>query len=443
MPTDELAEINGIKPKKLLGDGYEVEVQSQTSKSVYKIKRTLDHYYCTCPSWRNQARVPVDARSCKHIRTLMGDAYEEARLAMKNTGGNTSKDNKKVPEEPKPALKTNKRKRNNDDEDMDEAEETKNGRRKPLAKGKKPTSKVSRKTRNNNEGEDNDNDTGTSVVPPLLLANPWKIDGGLDVTGWWMSEKLDGVRVFYDGMQMLSRLGNPFTPPKELLAKLPKDLTLDGELFGGRQNFSETVSIVKTRNSERWESITFEIFDVPSKGDLPFEDRMDFLETLFGPSGSHADSAFHVVEQTQVEDKDHVIKTLKNIESKGGEGLMLRRPRSIYEGKRSSSLLKLKSFYDAEARVTGYEPGKGRNKGTTGAIKCVMASGKTFNVGSGLSDRQRRNPPKVGSIIVYRFQELTRDGVPRFPTFIGESADKTEPKDADVPEHRKAGPDDV
>lgn len=60
-------------------------------------------------------------------------------------------------------------------------------------------------------------------------------------------------------------------------------------------------------------------------------------------------------------------------------------------------------------------------------------------MGTGLSDKQRKNPPKIGSIIVYRFQELTRDGVPRFPSFTGESADKTKPKDAEIPEHRKAG----
>jgi hypothetical protein len=36
-----------------------------------------------------------------------------------------------------------------------------------------------------------------------------------------------------------------------------------------------------------------------------------------------------------------------------------------------------------------------------------------FNVGTGLSDKVRANPPKVGSIVVYRFQDLTRDGVPR------------------------------
>jgi ATP-dependent DNA ligase len=110
---------------------------------------------------------------------------------------------------------------------------------------------------------------------------------------------------------------------------------------------------------------------------------------------------------------------------------------SVYEGRRSASLLKIKvrvlysvspfcfvrltlvgmflhkTFYDAEARVTGYVSGKGRLAGITGALQCEMESGKKFNVGSGLSDKQRKNPPKIGSIITYRFQELTRDGVPR------------------------------
>ncbi|KAF9260515.1 hypothetical protein L218DRAFT_1002648 [Marasmius fiardii PR-910] len=68
-----------------------------------------------------------------------------------------------------------------------------------------------------------------------------------------------------------------------------------------------------------------------------------------------------------------------------------------------------------------------------------MNPSKVTKVGSGLTDKQRKNPSKVGAIITYRFQELTKDGVPRFPTFVGEAIDKKEPKDAEVPEHRKAG----
>ena len=60
---------------------------------------------------------------------------------------------------------------------------------------------------------------------------------------------------------------------------------------------------------------------------------------------------------------------LKEVEGEGGEGLMLRRPGSLYEGKRSGTLLKVKSFFDAEAEVVGYEAGKGKHKGATGALK--------------------------------------------------------------------------
>jgi len=273
----------------------------------------------------------------------------------------------------------------------------------------------------------------------LLLANKWDIETGPDPTGWWISEKLDGVRTYYDGKRMISRLGNPFTPPDWFLEKLPEDVTLDGELFGGRQEFQSTVSVVKTINSPHWKKITFQVFDIPSKADEPFEDRIEFLKKLFGKDGSHASEFVVVVEHEQAKDRQHVLDKLKEVESLGGEGLMLRKPASVYEGRRSSTLLKIKTFYDAEAVVTGYVPGKGKHAGSTGALKCKMASGKTFNVGTGLSDKQRKNPPKVGAIISYRFQELTRDGVPRFPSYIGEAVDKDEPKDAEVPEHRKAG----
>ncbi|KAF5390955.1 hypothetical protein D9757_003960 [Collybiopsis confluens] len=373
---DELASIKGIKPLVLLQDGQEKEVQSQTSSSTYKIKRTFDHYYCTCPAWRNQAAVPVNARSCKHLIALLGEKYEAARIKLKNPDG--------------AALGSPKKK---------------------ASKGKKA------------KGDGNDATADVNV----LLANSWDVDKGPDPTGWWISEKLDGVRTYYDGKQMYSRLGNPFTPPQSFLDKLPKDCTLDGELFGGRGKFQETVSIVKTMNSPHWKDITFHVFDMPSIGTQPFEARVERLKKLFGPGGSHVSDKVVVVEQEMAKGRQHVLDKLKEIETLSGEGLMLRKPGSEYEGKRSKAI------------VTGYKPGKGRNAGVTGALKCKMASGKTFDVGSGLNDQQRKKPPKIGSIIVYRFQELTKDGVPRFPTFLGEAADKTKPKDATVPDHRKGG----
>src|SRR5687767_10132731 len=82
-------------------------------------------------------------------------------------------------------------------------------------------------------------------VPPLLLAEPW--DGVLDPTGWWLSEKLDGVRAYWDGRQFWSRLGNRFHAPDWFVAGLP-DTPLDGELWLGRKLFQKAVSIVRRQD---------------------------------------------------------------------------------------------------------------------------------------------------------------------------------------------------
>jgi len=102
---------------------------------------------------------------------------------------------------------------------------------------------------------------------------------------------------------------------------------------------------------------------------------------------------------------------------------MLRKPGSRYEVGRSSSLLKVKTFHDTEARVIGHAPGAGRHKGRLGALIVEMQDGTKFNVGTGFSDNERENPPKVGAIITFRYQELTKDGVPRFPSYVGERID--------------------
>ncbi|TRM67364.1 hypothetical protein BD626DRAFT_564316 [Schizophyllum amplum] len=344
MPQDdELDEINGIKPKVVMADGDEQEVSSQSSNSTYKVKRTWDHYYCTCPAWRNQGGAPTNARTCKHLKALLGEEYELARLKLKNPYG----------QQPKPSSSKGKKRKKADDDDDADADD------KPASKKSKPASSKLK-----------------APFKEVLLANKWDLDDGLDPTGWWMSEKLDGVRVYYDGERMWSRLGNLFTPPQWFLDKLPKNVHLDGELFGGRGTFQSTVSIVKTINSPHWKNITFQVFDIPSLASQPFEDRLDALKKLVGKrGGSQRSRQVVLVWHEKVRDRQHVLDHLKHIEQLGGEGVMLRKPGSAYEFKRSGTLLKVKTFYDAEALVTGYLPGKGKHKGATGALKCKMASG--------------------------------------------------------------------
>ena len=102
---------------------------------------------------------------------------------------------------------------------------------------------------------------------------------------------------------------------------------------------------------------------------------------------------------------------------------MLRQPGSLYEVGRSSTLLKVKTFHDAEAIVIGHQGGAGKHKGRLGALAVKLADGTEFAVGTGFSDEQRDNPPPVGSTITFRYQELSDAGVPRFPSFVGVRVD--------------------
>ncbi len=253
-----------------------------------------------------------------------------------------------------------------------------------------------------------------SDAPPLLLAHSWEDDA--DLTGWWMSEKLDGVRAYWDGERLISRLGNTFVAPEWFVAGLPRDLPLDGELFSGRKRFQRTVGIVRRQDkSDAWREIAYVVFDAP-KLFGPFEERMRAVEAAVAAANVDYLRA-HPHEPCR--GTAHLRQELARVEALGGEGLMLRRPASLYEVGRSSSLLKVKTFKDAEARVIGHQPGAGRHKGRLGALACELADGTRFSVGTGLSDDERRDPPAIGAVITFRYQELSDDGVPRFPSYVG------------------------
>ena len=98
---------------------------------------------------------------------------------------------------------------------------------------------------------------------------------------------------------------------------------------------------------------------------------------------------------------------------------MLRQPGSAYEVGRSATLLKVKTFRDAEATVVGHQPGAGKHKGRLGALLVRLADGTEFAVGTGFTDKERSAPPPVGSVITFRYQELSDAGVPRFPSYVG------------------------
>ena len=257
-----------------------------------------------------------------------------------------------------------------------------------------------------------------SSSPKLLLTQKW--EPHVDPTGGWMSEKLDGVRALWTGEGFVSRLGNIYHAPDWFIEDFPS-VPLDGELWMGRGLFQKTVSVARRQDkSDHWKDIRFVMFDAPDAKGL-FEARMDYMHSEFSSSLKYGSVLEHVV----CKGPDHLEEELRRVEGLSGEGLMLREPGSEYIRTRSTTLLKVKTFYDAEAKVIGYKGGQGRHRDRVGALELITPKGVTFFAGTGLSDAERENPPEIGALVTYRYQELTDAGVPRFPTYVGVRIDGT------------------
>lgn len=328
-----------------LADGESMEMKGSGAKP-YVLKNVGGVYSCTCPAWRNQS-IPIESRTCKHLRKLRGDAAETERV-----GSSTTRPKQEV-----------------------EGTEEKDG-------------------------------------PPLLLAHSW--DNATDLSDWWMSEKLDGVRAYWDGKRFVSRQGNEYHAPDWFTKGLPRS-PLDGELWIDRKKFQRIVSIVRRQDkSDHWKEVRYVVFDAPQVAG-GFEERISFLqETLRPEKLEYALLLDHV----RCRGVEHLKQELARVESLDGEGLMLRQPGSVYEVGRSTTLLKIKTFHDAEAVVLAHQSGKGKHEGRLGALVAQLPDGTEFSIGTGFTDAQRSSPPPVGSTVTFRYQELSDGGVPRFPSFV-------------------------
>ena len=248
--------------------------------------------------------------------------------------------------------------------------------------------------------------------PALLLARVW--DESIDPTGWWISEKYDGVRGYWDGKALRTRGGHPVNAPDYFRAELPAGVPLDGELWLGRGRFEETVSTVRREMPDgRWREVKFMVFDAPAMAGS-FEERMAFLRRTLVQDARHVVP----VPQNRCEGRAHLLAERDRIVKAGGEGLMLRKPESGYEAGRSPTLLKVKTHDDAEATVLAHLPGKGRNEGRLGALRVRASDGREFSIGTGFTDAQREAPPEIGAVVTYRYRGVTKRGLPRFPSFL-------------------------
>lgn len=356
---------------------------------------------------------------------------------------------------------------------------------------------------------DNNGKIKTPIIS-FMKSNTEKTTSGnlrlVDPTGWYMSEKLDGLRAMWDGSVIITTSGSvPNFIPDWFKEILPPGIAIDGEIWMGRDMFSGTngvsgifsikpgpkASYTIEKAELKWLDISYNVFDIPNY-DVIFESRMDILKkvvqirTEFWPEIQKKyydkyitnmpkvaekimkkECPIKFAEQILIENSQHFQEFFQTILEKKGEGLIVRKAGSKYEGKRSTSSIKFKQIDDAECKVIEIIPGTsgskydrviedkfGNKHPVLGAIKCIrtdslgnpiLKDGKEimFKIGTGFSDEFRENywnPEKpeyyiinqinnkynqinqinqISAIITFTYMKINEDsGTPREPRFF-------------------------
>lgn len=247
---------------------------------------------------------------------------------------------------------------------------------------------------------------------PLMLASVYR--AGMPLHGWWVSEKYDGVRAYWDGLALWTRHGHRIHAPAGFTEGWPVQ-PMDGELWAGHGRFTTAASAAArdVPDDDTWRTLRFMAFDLPAHPG-PFDTRLVELRRAL----PHARPTLQPVVHDAAGSEGDLQALLRDTLRRGGEGLMLRRGASLYRSERSDDLLKLKPHLDAEATVVGHVPGKGKYEGRVGALVVETPHGQRFKLGSGLRDADRASPPAIGSLVTYRYQGLRPDGTPRFASFV-------------------------
>ena len=230
------------------------------------------------------------------------------------------------------------------------------------------------------------------------------------IDNWLMSEKLDGIRAYWDGKEFRSKNGNKIYAPSWFLDNLPP-FELDGELWTKRDDFENIQNIVLDINpSSKWEEITYNIFEVPNaKGN--FEERLKKLEQWLVKNPS---KNIKIIPQIKCKNQEHLEIYLKELLDKKAEGIILKNPNKDYFQGRSDDILKVKKFFDDEGMVIAQNYKNEKFK----SLKIELKNKVVFNLGGGFSNQQRLNPPQIGDIITFKYYGFTKNQKPKFASFL-------------------------
>lgn len=248
----------------------------------------------------------------------------------------------------------------------------------------------------------------------------------------FVQRKLDGVRCLaFPSRGLFSRNNKQFPHLEHICANIDrlkdKPIVLDGELYSDELTFQEIVGIVKKEtlrpgDTEMMKKIYLYVYDciLLDNHDAPYTRRLEELQTLFR---TNTFDTLRLLPTSECTSEDDMKRLHATYVAEGYEGIMLRRPEGLYKaGYRSPDLQKYKEFCDAEYPVTGFKQGDGEEKGCV-IWQCVTPAGLEFAVRprGTRADRMElftNGAAYIGKLLTVRYQELTTDGVPRFPVGI-------------------------
>lgn len=232
-----------------------------------------------------------------------------------------------------------------------------------------------------------------------------------NVSGWFISEKLDGVFARWTGRELLSSNGNEYHAPKWFTDQLPINIMLEGELYIGRGMLGKIVGTVrkKTPIDSEWNLIKFHVFDAPEI-ESNFENRLAFASRMLAGC-----AIAKTVKIETCRSQLHLDQIFHDLVNDGAEGIMIHSNNSGYEYCQTGKLLKYKSVESDEAEVVGYKEGTGKYKGITEALLCSW-KGVIFKL-KGSNDEEYQLP-YIGSLITFSFYGTTDNGIPRNASFL-------------------------
>jgi hypothetical protein len=266
-------------------------------------------------------------------------------------------------------------------------------------------------------------ETGRELLMPML-AHPYDKYAKYVRFGCFVQPKLDGCRCLYDGKRFWSRQG------KEFIAQVVEHLhfdtggaIVDGELMLPHEDFTfqQTIEAIKKYRPERSPKLVYFVYDIVLPG-VGFCDRFEALKELVATSGMSG--RLVVVPTFAIADKDELLAHHGRFTEAGFEGTMIRNADGLYlVGHRSQDLLKYKDFQDAEYPIVDVVEGVAKEVGHA-IFVCEIPSGLRFSVRPKGTSAERmamfaNKAELLGRELKVRFQNLSDDGVPRFPVGIG------------------------